>query len=359
MTAPLFVPFKLGDLTLDNRIVMAPMTRNRADIDGCANALMVEYYAQRATSGLIIAEGTYPSFVGQAYSRQPGIVNDDQIASWRKVTDAVHAEGGKIFLQIMHAGRVGSHHIKAKINGKPVATVAPSAIAAQGKVFTDDAGMQPFDVPEALTTEQVYAVVEEHLQAARNAKEAGFDGVELHCTSGYLPMQFLCTSSNQRNDEFGGDIARRAQFVIACLNAMISVFGSDRVGIRINPGNSYNDCPDDDSLATHVHLLKAIAPLELGYLHIMRSPLKDIDAFALAQEYFNGVIIANDNFSPQSAAEVIAETNITAVSFARHFIANPDFVRRVKQGNELATFNRKTLYTPGAEGYTDYPSLTQ
>lgn len=355
MNDALLSPHMLGGTNLRNRVVMAPMTRNRADTDGCANALMVEYYAQRASAGLLVAEGTYPSFVGQAYSRQPGIVTAEHIAAWQNVTRAVHANGGKIYLQIMHAGRVGSHHIK----GSDVPTVGPSNIPAKGQVFTDTAGMQPFDTPTALTTKEVYAVIAEHKQAALNAKEAGFDGVELHCTSGYLPMQFLCTESNNRSDEFGGSVAARCQFALACLGAMSEVFGSQNVGIRMNPGNSYNDCQDADSEQSHTALIKALAPLNLGYLHIMRSPIKTLDAFALAKTHFAGDIIANDSFSPASANACIQQNQADAVSFARHYIANPDLVERIAQGHELAEFNRKTLYTPGAEGYIDYPALSK
>ncbi len=350
----LLSPHKIGGTLVNNRVIMAPMTRNRAEVDGCPNHLMVEYYAQRASAGLIIAEGTYPSFVGQAYSRQPGIVSRDHIIAWKKVTQAVHAKGGKIYLQIMHAGRVGSYHIK----GKDIKTVGPSIIPAKGQVFTDTAGLQPFDTPIALTTEEVYAVIKEHKQAAINAKEAGFDGVELHCTSGYLPMQFLCTESNDREDEFGGSVEARCKFILDCLLAMSDVFGSQQVGIRINPGNSYNDCPDANSELSHIELINAISPLNLGYLHMMRSPIGTLDAFALAKTYFSGAIIVNDGFSPETANTFLEQNQADAVSFARHFVANPDLVERIKLDIELSKFNRKTLYTPGAAGYTDYPSHT-
>jgi len=190
-TNSLFSAAKLGAIDIANRVVMAPMTRNRADPDGTPNDIMRDYYAQRASAGLIVAEGTWPVAAGQAYNRQPGIETEQHIAGWRAVTDAVHQAGGKIVLQIMHAGRIGSHHIK----GENVATVAPSAIQARGEVHTDSAGMQPFDMPVELSTQEVWQVIEEHRQAAENALKAGFDGVELHCTSGYLPMQFLCSDS--------------------------------------------------------------------------------------------------------------------------------------------------------------------
>jgi N-ethylmaleimide reductase len=347
----LFQPVMLGELQLNNRIVMAPMTRNRAESDGCPNDLMANYYGQRATAGLIVAEGTWPSAVGQAYCRQPGIATPSQIGAWRKVTDAVHMKGGCIVLQIMHAGRIGSRHIKSP----GVETVAPSALQAQGEIWTDAAGMQPFDKPRALSTEEVRAVVQEHAQAAINARNAGFDGVELHCTSGYLPMAFLSSGCNQRTDEYGGSAANRARFAFECLQAMAMAIGPGRVGLRMNPGNTYNDTSDENSAASHTELLRQVSPLGLAYLHIMRAPLPEIDAFSLARQHFNGPLILNDGFKPDSAAEAIASGIGEAVSFARGFIGNPDFVERLREGKELSKFDRTTLYTPGAYGYTDYP----
>lgn len=355
MTDTLFSPLALGQLTLNNRIVMAPMTRNRADADGCVNDLMVAYYAQRASAGLLIAEGTYPCKVGQAYARQPGIANDQHVLAWQKVTTAVHAQGGRVFLQMMHAGRVGNEQIK----GKGVATLAPSAISAQGQVFTDTAGMQPFAMPQEMTLTQIQEAIADHHAAAVRAKKAGFDGVELHCTSGYLPMQFLCTGSNHRDDAYGGSVVNRCRFVIECLEALIDVFGAGQVGIRINPGNAYNDCPDEDSLLTHTTLLRLIQPLALGYCHVMRAPVPEIDAFALVKAEFSGRIIVNDSIALEEANQLIHQGDADAVSFARHYIANPDLVARLKHGLPLAKFDRKTLYTPGAAGYTDYPLYQQ
>lgn len=348
----LFSPVRLGELELDNRIVMAPMTRNRADAQGVPGELMVDYYAQRAEAGLIVAEGAWPSAAGQAYCRQPGIATAAQIAGWRKVTDAVHARGGRMVLQIMHAGRIGSHHIK----GEGVATVAPSAIRAAGEVFTDSAGMQPYDMPRALTTDEVRAVVAEHAQAAINAREADFDGVELHCTSGYLPMQFMCSGTNQRTDEYGGSVANRVRFAAECLQAMAAEIGSGRVGLRFRVGNSYNDIEDADTVATHTELLRQATGLGLAYAHVMRAEAPEIDAFALARDGFDGKLILNDSFDGDSADAAIASGHGAAVSFARDFIGNPDLVRRLRDGLPLARFDRKTLYTPGAEGYTDYPA---
>lgn len=352
---PLFTPVRIGGLELANRIVMAPMTRNRAGADGVPSDMMVEHYAARASAGLIVAEGTWPSATGQAYCRQPGIETAEQIAGWRKVTDAVHANGGKIILQVMHAGRIGSHKIKAE----GVETVAPSALQAQGEVFTDAAGMQPYDMPRELTTAEVRAVVEEHRQAAINALEAGFDGVELHCTSGYLPMQFMCSGTNRRSDEYGGSLENRVRFPAECLQAMSDAIGAERVGFRINPGNTYNDTSDENSAETHAALLRAAAKIGVAFVHIMRAPVPEIDAFALARDNFNGSLILNDGFEPDTAAAAIEAGTGDAVSFARHYIANPDLVTRLRKGLSLAKFDRKTIYTPGAAGYTDYPTAAE
>lgn len=349
----LFEPVTFGELKLANRIVMAPMTRNRADADGTPNDLMRDYYAQRADAGLIVAEGTWPSATGQAYCRQPGIATREQIDGWRRVTDAVHERGGLIVLQIMHGGRIGSRHIKPA----GVETVAPSAIRAAGEVFTDSAGMQPYDEPRALETGEVGAVVREHAQAALNAREAGFDGVELHGTSGYLPMQFLSSGCNRRDDEYGGPAAARACFAFEVLREMAAAIGPGRVGLRLNPGNTYNDTSDEDSAATHAELMRQAATLDLAYLHVMRAPVPSIDAFGLAQENFGENLIVNDGLDAASAEREIEAGIGQAASFARHFIGNPDLVRRLRDGLPLSKFDRRTLYTPGAAGYSDYPGV--
>lgn len=347
----LFEPLQLGELHLANRVVMAPMTRNRAGADGVPGPVMVDYYAQRAEAGLIVAEGTWPSAVGQAYCRQPGIANDEQVAGWKRVTDAVHARGGLIVLQIMHGGRIGSRWIKAE----GVETVAPSALQAAGEIVTDAAGLQPHDVPRALTTEEVRAAVQEHAKAAERAREAGFDGVELHGTSGYLPMSFLSSGTNLRTDEYGGNAAHRARFAFECLREMAAAIGPGRVGLRLRPGNTYNDISDEDSAATHAEMMRQAAPLNLAYLHVMRAPGPEIDAFALAREHFGERLILNDGFDADNVAAALLQHPGAALSFARHFIGNPDLVSRLRQGQPLARFDRKTLYTPGPEGYTSYP----
>ena len=356
MSQTLFTPVQLGKLALQNRVVMAPMTRNRAEVDGTPTDIMAEHYGQRGDAGLIVAEGAWPEVTGQAYCRQPGIETAEHVRGWRKVTDAVHACGGSIVLQIMHSGRIGSSYIKPA----GVRSVSASAIQAQGKIWTDAAGMQDFDVPQALTTEEVRQAIAEHAAAAKRAVDAGFDGVELHGTSGYLSLQFLHSSTNQRTDEYGGNAASRARFAMECLGAMGEAIGVDRVGLRLNPGNTFNDTSDENSAATHAELMRQASRLGIAYLHVMRSVFDpSIDAFKLARENFGENLILNDGFDAQSAEAALQAGQGKAVSFARHFIANPDLVQRMRQGLPLSKFDRNTLYTPGAKGYNDYASATE
>jgi N-ethylmaleimide reductase len=354
MMTTLFDPLRLGELQLANRIVMAPMTRSRADACGIPTTEMTEYYRQRAGAGLIVAEGTAPSAEGLGYCRTPAIYSSEQIQAWQQVTRAVHEEGGQIVLQLMHVGRAASHH------NKPAGarTIAPSALRARTQLFTDVAGLVDTDEPCELTLAEVAAVIDDYRQAAVNAREAGFDGVELHCTSGYLPMQFMASSSNLRLDQYGGSCENRVRFPTEVLKAMAAAIGAGRVGFRMCPGNPFNDIEDADPLATATALCAAAEPLGLAYLHIMRSPLAEIDAFALAQQHSRAGLILNDGFDGASAAAALAAGQGDAVSFARHFIANPDLVERLRQGLPLARFDRKTLYSPGPQGYTDYPSAT-
>lgn len=349
--ADLFTPVTLGSLRLRNRIVMAPMTRSRALPGDVPGELAVQYYGARAAAGLIITEGTQPSPDGKGYCRTPGIYSDAQVAGWRRVTDAVHAAGGGIVVQLMHCGRIGSH-----LNKDPGArTLAPTAIRAAGKIFTDAAGLVDFDMPEALTLAGIAQVIGEYAAAARAAQRAGFDGVELHAASGYLPMQFLSSGTNQRTDAYGGDLPRRLRFVIETLEALSAVLGAGRVGVRICPGNPFNDLYDERPRETYAALLKRVSPLGLAYLHVIRSPDTSLDAFALARECFTGPKILNDGFDFASGTRAIAAGEAAAISYARAFIANPDLVERLRHGWPLASFDRKTLYTAGAEGYTSYP----
>ena len=347
-------PVDLGALHLRNRIIMAPMTRNRAIAGDVPSELAARYYGARAAAGLIVTEGTQPSVHGKGYCRTPGMHSAAQVDAWRTVTEAVHRGGGCIVLQLMHCGRIGSHHNKAP----GARTLAPSALRAAGKIFTDDVGLVEFDTPEELSLPEVQGVIAEYAAAARQARLAGFDGVELHAASGYLPMQFLSTGTNLRRDAYGGGLNGRLRFVVECLEALAGVFGSGRVGLRICPGNPFNDMHDERPLETYAALLRSLERLELAYLHVIRSPDPAIDAFALARECFRGARIFNDGFDFASGSEAITSGGAAAVSYARAFIANPDLVERYVNGWPLAAFDRKTLYTAGAEGYTSYPTHT-
>lgn len=345
-------PAELGSLKLANRIVMAPMTRNRALAGDIPGEPTVQYYAARATAGLIVTEGTQPSRHGKGYARTPGIFTAEQVSAWRRVTNGVHTAGGRIVLQLMHCGRIASHYNK----DADARTVAPSAVRAAGTMFTDAAGAVEFDMPEALTPGGIADVIGEYAHAARQAQRAGFDGVELHAASGYLPMQFLSTGTNLRTDGYGGSVTGRVRFVIETLEALIGMFGAGRVGLRICPGNPFNDLKDEHPLETHTVLLQRVAALELAYLHVVRSPDAALDAFALAREHFPGALIFNDGFDFESGNEAVGSQGAAAVSYARAFIANPDLIARWRNGWPLAAFDRKTLYTPGGAGYTDYPT---
>ncbi len=347
----LFTPTTLGALALRNRIVMAPMTRSRAAADGMPTDVMVEYYRQRASAGMIISEGIAPSADGLGYCRTPGIYNAAQVEAWRAITDAVHAHGGSIVAQIMHVGRVGN------VLNKPAdsETVAPSAIRANGEMYTDQQGMQPFDEPRALSLDEIAAVVEDYRQATGNALAAGFDGVELHCTSGYLPAQFLSTGTNRRRDRYGGSPENRVRFVLEVLQAMAGVAGASRVGMRICPDNPFNDLHDENPQQTFECLLQHVAALDLAYLHVIRFGQGRVDNLALGRRYMGDRLIGNESYGLDEAQQAVAAGELAAVSFGRNFIANPDLVERWQNGQPLATFDIATLYTPGADGYTTYP----
>lgn len=355
MSNNLFEPVTLGELSLKNRIVMAPMTRSRAGDGDIPTELHAEYYSQRASAGLIIAEGTQPSKHGKGYCRTPGIHTQAQIDGWRRVTDAVHRADGKIVLQLMHVGRIASHY-----NKDPSAeTVAPSAIRARGQVYTEAAGMADLDMPRPLDSAEIPNVIEEYRQATINALAAGFDGVELHCTSGYLPMQFLSSGTNLRSDGYGGSLHKRLRFVVETLEAMTAAAGDGRVGFRICPGNPFNDIHDDDPAQTYSALLEAVSPLQLAYLHAIRSPDPGLDVFALARRHFRGSLIVNEAFDATSAQRALAEDVGEAVSFGRLFIANPDLVQRFRDQVPLSELDQSTIYSPGPQGYTDYPTMAR
>lgn len=348
----LFDPVQLGALSLKNRIVMAPMTRSRAGTGDVPTELHVEYYRQRATAGLIVAEGTQPSRHGKGYCRTPGIHTADQIAGWRAVTDAVHAAGGSIVLQLMHSGRIG-HPLNKAADAE---TVAPSAVRAQGKIYTET-GMQEFVTPRALRSDEIPDVIDEYRQATLNALKAGFDGVELHCASGYLPAQFLSTGTNQRTDHYGGSVANRIRFVVETLQAMIAAAGAGRVGMRICPGNPFNDLHDENPAETFAALLQAATPMQLAYLHLIYLPALAVDGLKLMQENYRGALIINDSLTFAQAQQYIATGVAAAASFGRYYVSNPDLVERFRRSAELAPFDAATLYTAGPQGYIDYPAL--
>lgn len=347
----LFEPAQLGEFALKNRIVMAPMTRSRARADGVPSPEMADYYAQRASAGLIVTEGVQPSAEGQGYCRTPGVHTEAQIEAWRSIADGVREAGGAMAMQLMHVGRVASRHNKEA----GARTLAPSAIAAKGEIYTDAVGMAPHETPEAMSAEDIARTIEDYAQAAANAVRAGMAGVELHATSGYLPAQFLSTGTNRRTDAYGGSLTGRLRFTVETLEAIAARIGPARVGIRVCPGNPFNDLSDENPEETFAALFEAIAPMGLAYLHVIRMPATGVDGPALARARFGPDLILNDSYSAEEAARAIEDGHCRAVSFARAFIANPDLPRRFREGLELARFDKAKLYTPGPEGYSDYP----
>lgn len=353
MSDSLFTPVALGAIELANRIVMAPMTRDRAGPGDVPTALMVEYYAQRASAGLIVTEGAQPSAVGKGYWRTPGIHSAEQVEGWRAVADAVHARGGRIVMQLMHCGRV----VVPANRGFDADVIAPSAIACPAPVPGPDGVPVPTATPREITVEEMPALLEEYAQAARNAIAAGLDGVELHCASGYLINQFLNPASNQRTDEYGGSAENRIRFPIAVLRALADAIGADRVGFRISPGNPYNGMDPSDPAATFGPFVKAADALGLAFCHVVDMGLPDLDTLALLRANFSGPIIANNNLKADSARALLAAGQAEAVSFGRAYIANPDLVERIAAGAPLAKPDFSLLYTGEERGYTDYPTL--
>ncbi len=354
----IFSGYRLGGLQLANRIVMAPMTRNRATTEGVPTPSMATYYAQRAGAGLIVTEGTQPSAVGQGYPRTPGLHTDEQVEGWGAVADAVHAQGGVIFAQIMHAGRI-SH---PKVIG--TTPVAPSAITPAGEVFTGQ-GMDPFEAPRALDTEELPGIVEEFVGAARRAVAAGLDGVELHAANGYLLQQFLADGSNQRTDAYGGTPENRARFVIEVAQAVVAAIGGDRVGMRVSPNVDFNDNAETEAAETYAALLDGLKPLGLAYLHVIEDiDGTDADGVGRAlREGFEGTVIVNTGFGGQSDLGTAERSLGTAggdlFSIGRAFIANPDLVDRLKSSAPLNVADGDTFYAGDDKGYIDYPTLEQ
>jgi N-ethylmaleimide reductase len=352
MSSKLFSPVSLGALDLRNRIVMAPMTRSRSGMtDGLPGDLVPLYYVQRATAGLIISEGVSPSAIGRGYLMTPGIYSDAQVEQWRRVTDAVHREGGLISLQLMHTGRISNPG--ALPDDAP--PVAPSAIKAEGQAFSL-VGQEGYRVPHALTTAEVEQTIADYGTAARRALEAGFDAVELHAASGYLPEQFLASKTNHRDDRYGGSLENRARFVIETLEALIAVMGADRVGIKISPEFNFNDISDATPQETYPYLVKAIAPMGLAYLHVALLNV-EFDYHCLLRPLFPGRYLYGSGLTKEKADSLLESGIADAAVFGALFVANPDLPRRFELDAALNALDPATLYGGAAEGYIDYPAL--
>ena len=355
----LFEPLATPSLQLKNRAVMSPMTRNRAVESNTPNALMAEYYGQRASAGLIVTEGISPSPNGLGYPRIPGLFNDAQVRGWKAVTDPVHAKGGKMFAQFMHTGRVA--HTANLPAGAEV--LGPMAEACPGEIYTDAKGMQPHSPPRAMTEADIARAVGEYAQAARNAVAAGFDGIELHAANGYLIEQFLNANVNRRTDGYGGSIAGRNRFALEVARATVAAIGAGRVGIRLSPFGAFNSTgafPEVE--AQYLALTQELSALGLAYLHVldhsaMGAPAVPAEFKAKLRANFKGVFILAGGFDRDSAEAALAGKRADLIAFGRPFLANPDLVERMRTGAALNAPDMTTFYTPGAKGYTDYPKL--
>lgn len=355
--AKLFEPYKLGAVTLANRAVMAPLTRNRALAGLVPNPLAVEYYGQRASAGLLISEATQVSQQGQGYQDTPGIYSQEQVAGWRKVTDRVHERGGRIYLQLWHVGRI-SHTDLQPNNGAPV---APSAIRAKGKTFV---GGQFVDVsePRALELSEIPGIIDDFKRGAANAIAAGFDGVEVHGANGYLLEQFAKDGINKRTDSYGGSIENRARLMLQVSQAVATEVGSERTGIRISPVTPANDASDSNPQALYDHIVDRLSALKLVYIHVVEGATggpRDIAPFDYKslRNRFKGTYIANNGYTLDLAGKVLAADDADLIAFGKLFISNPDLVERLKKGAPLNDFDKATFYGGGAKGYTDYPTL--
>lgn len=360
MTAnPLFKSYDLGPLRLANRIVMAPLTRNRAAAELVPGPFAVEYYRQRATAGLIIAEATQVSAQAQGYQDTPGIYTQSQIDGWRKVTDAVHDQGGRIFLQIWHVGRVS--HVSVQPGGK--APVAPSAIRAATKTFVNN-GFNDVSEPRALGLDEIPGIVDDFRQAAANAIRAGFDGVEIHGANGYLLDQFAKDGANVRTDAYGGSVENRARLMLEVTEVVAKEIGAERTGIRLSPVSPANGVSTSDPQAQFDYIVDQLNALGIVYIHVVEGATggpRDVAPFDFAslRRRFGNTYIANNVYDADLAAAHLADGKADLVAFGRPFIANPDFVSRLRNGSALADIDPATIYGGGAEGYTDYPALAE
>lgn len=354
----LFDSIKVGASTLPNRMVMAPLTRGRAQSDGTPTEIMVEYYRQRATAGLIISEATSISPLGVGWVNAPTIFKPEDITNWQHVTDAVHQAGGRIFLQLWHTGR-SSH--PDFLNGQ--LPVAPSAIAIQAESHTPQ-GKKPYVIPRTLTVEEIRATVADYATATKNAREAGFDGVEIHGANGYLIDEFLRDSANQRNDEYGGAIQNRARFMLEVVEAVVSAWSADHVGIRLSPANPYNDMSDSDPIGLFTYATEQLNKFELAYLHVleglpgsmMAGPEPRVTPHI--RRTYNGILMVNGGYNQELGQKALENNEADLIAYGTLFIANPDLVERFRKGTSLNTPDPHTFYTPGEKGYTDYPALT-
>ncbi|MCA6111188.1 alkene reductase [Bradyrhizobium cenepequi] len=352
----LFESAMLGGLALPNRIIMAPMSRHRANLDGTPTGRMADYYRQRASAGLIVTEGTFPSWMGRGYLFTPGLCAQGHVVGWRRVTEAVHDAGGRIFCQLMHCGRL-SDPLLLPDNADPV---APSAVKP------DPSGIYaicprvalPYPRPRVLSTQEVYAVIAEYASSAALALEAEFDGIEIHGGNGYLPMQFFATNVNQRNDAFGGSVANRCRFMLELVDAVSAICGPDRVGVRIHPGQSFADVSDDDPQATYSYLTPRLSERGIAYLHLSQ---RDVgwDVIRTLRAQFDGPIIGGGALTRQAASLAIESGRFDLAAFGRAFLANPDLVERFRNGWSINRPDPGTYYSQGLQGYIDYPPFFQ
>ena len=355
----LFTPFRIGDIAVSNRIVMAPLTRNRATHGNDApNALNVEYYRQRAGAGLIISEATQISQQGQGYAWTPGLYTAEQVAGWKAVTDAVHAEGGKIVAQLWHVGRIS--HVSLQPNGQ--APVAPSAIAAKGKTYIES-GFADVSAPRALRLDELPGIVADYVLATEHAKAAGFDGIEIHAANGYLLDQFLRDGSNTREDAYGGSIENRARLTLEVVEAVTKVFPKGQVGIRLSPVTPANDAHDSDPQPLFDYLVAKLNEAGIAFIHVIEGATggpRDFLPFdyGALRRAFKGAYIANNGYDRAMAIDAVASDRADAVAFGRLFIANPDLVERLRRDAPLNAPVGETFYGGDEKGYTDYPALS-
>ena len=352
----LLKPYTRGNFSLKNHIVMAPMTRSRA-IKNIPNDLMAEYYEQRSGAGLIITEGTSPSPEGLGYPRIPGIFSDEQVAGWKKVTEKVHKHNSKIFVQMMHTGRI------ANVENLPEGTsvIGPSNIIAAGQIFTDSKGMQDHTEPEAVATDKIKITIDEFVNASKNAVKAGFDGVEIHAAHGYLPEQFLNPNVNNRTDEFGGSVKNRSKFIIEIAKKIVDAIGKEKVGIRISPFSVNGDLsPYDENevIETYTYIVEEMEKLGITYIHLSANPKIPKELYHTIRKSFSNTIILCNGLNAETAEAALNSGFADIVAFARFFIANPDLPNRIANNvNLVEATDFSTFYSPGPEGYTDYPSM--